>query len=115
MKYVIVKPSDLIGYKPCDIHTDPNHCDDVNNLTDSIIPDVTHTFDVARVTIKKNEFDELQAKTYVGREHIDAYDYFTNDWDDAIGTAKLNLEQVMLDELKYRMTCNKGGFYLEGG
>ena len=113
MKYVIVKPSDLIGYKPCDIHTDPKHCEDVNNLTDSVVPD--ELYDVARVTIKKNEFDELQGKTYIGNDHIDAYDNFTNDWDDAIGTAKHNLEQVLLDELKYRMTCNKAGFYLEGG
>ena len=111
MKSITIRPSDLIGFKPCDIHKDPKHCDDVNNLTDSI----TNLDVLARVTIKKNDFDEIQNKTYIGKVHMESYDYFTNNLDDAIGTAKINLETSIWMHYDYRMTCNKAGFYLEGG
>jgi hypothetical protein len=42
---------------------------------------------MTKVTIKKNDYDEYELPTEVGTEAI----YYTDDKDDAIGTAKLIL------------------------
>ena len=112
MKSITIRPSDLIGFKPCDFHKDPKHCEDVNNLTDSTI-----NLDIpARVTIKKSGFgDDIINRTYVKNVHVESVDYETTDINDAIGTAKINLENILWIKFDYRMTCNKGGFYLDEG
>ena len=113
MKSITIRPSDLIGFKPCELnHKDPKHCEDVNRLTKSIID-----LDVpARVTIKKSGFgDDIINKTYIGSVHVEQSDYETSDIKDAIATAKIALENTIWIKFDYRMTCNKGGFYLDEG
>lgn len=56
---------------------------------------------------RKNDYGEYVIKGYVNGKRNEDYDYFTDDWEDAIGTAEFLAKQN-----KGRLVKNAGGYII---
>lgn len=65
---------------------------------------------IARLSKRKNEYGEYVIKGYVDGERNENYDYFTDDWEDAVGTAKFLAKQN-----KGELVKNANGYVIYSG